>query len=91
MMFSRIFASALVVGTLIAAPVTAMSADQLQTRDRLHTQDQTADQLQTRDRLHTQDQAAAPATDAQSSARSGPVDRAEEGPYPEARSNAEVT
>ena len=60
MMFSRIFASALVVGTLIAAPVTAMSADQLQTRDRLHTQDQTADQLQTRDRLHTQDQAAAP-------------------------------
>ena len=58
MMFSRIFASALIAGTLIAAPVTAMSADQLQTRDRLHTQDQTADQLQTRDRLHTQDQTA---------------------------------
>jgi len=58
MMFSRMFASVLVASSLIAVPVTVMAADQLQTRDRLHTQDQTADQLQTRDRLHAQDQTA---------------------------------
>jgi hypothetical protein len=52
------FAGALLIGSLIAAPVTLMASDQLQTRDRLHTQDQTAVQLQTRDRLHTQDQTA---------------------------------
>lgn len=52
------FAGAMLVGSLIAAPVSLMAADQLQTRDRLHTQDQTAVQLQTRDQLHTQDQTA---------------------------------
>ncbi len=51
-------AGALLIGSLFAAPVTLMAADQLQTRDRLHTPDQTAVQLQTRDRLHTQDPAA---------------------------------
>jgi hypothetical protein len=58
MMFRRIFASVLVASSLVAVPVTVMAADQLQTRDRLHTQDQTADQLQTRDRLQAQDQTA---------------------------------
>ena len=60
MMFSRMFASVLVASSLIAVPVTVMAADQLQTRDRLHTQDQTANQLQKRDRLHAQDQTIAP-------------------------------
>ena len=53
--------SALVVCGLASAPATLMAADQLQTRDRLHTSDATATQLQTqqRDRLHVQDATAA--------------------------------
>jgi hypothetical protein len=58
MKFDRKFFGALLIGSLFCAPLPLLAADQLQTRDRLHTQDPAAVQLQTRDRLHAQDPAA---------------------------------
>lgn len=60
MKIRHIVVNLLVCGGLAAAPAALMAADQLQTRDRLHTSDTTAIQAQTRqqDRLHAQDAAA---------------------------------
>jgi len=71
-------AHAIIFGSLVIAPTALFAADQLQTRDRLHTSDATATQVQTqqRDRLHVQDAVASGSqvmSQSRSQARTSPV------------------